>query len=128
MSEGRSQRVLVVIQNSVFRETVCYLLAADARFMIAAQAESGEAALALKEGLEIDLALVDIHLPGMGGFATATALKMTDPHLIILILSGEWSSAYERKAKAAGITARLAKQTFSLSELYRVLDSARSMT
>lgn len=114
-------RVLVVDDHAVFRETVRQVLATDAQFVVVAEAGSGEEAVAMAQQLNPDLVLMDMRLPGINGLAAAAAIKAGQPQVIILMLSGDWSPAYERKAKTVGIHARLAKQSFSLSEIQRVL-------
>lgn len=114
-------RVLIVISQPTFRETVRFVLTADPRFIIIAEIDSGEKAVLVIQQTTVDLIFIDIHLPGMNGLATAAALQVTHPQSIILLLSGEWSPAYERQAKIAGVRARLAKQTFSLADVYRAL-------
>lgn len=118
---ARQWRVLVVDDHPVFRETVRTVLAADAQFVVVAEAGSGEEAVTLTRQVEVDLVLMDMRLPGMSGLAAAAVIKANQPQIIILMLSGDWSPAYERRAKAVGVQARLAKQSFSLSELCHAL-------
>ncbi len=114
-------RVLIVDDYPAFRETVRYVLAGDARFVVVAEAGSGEEAVALAQQIELDLVLLDMRLPGINGLTAAAAIKGCQPQVTILMLSGDWSPAYEHKARAAGVQARLAKQSFSLNEIQRVL-------
>lgn len=122
MAGKQHWRVLVVDDYPAFRETVGRVLEADPRFTIVAEAASGEEAVALAGQMPLDLVLVDLHLPGMNGLATAAAIKASQAEVVVLLLSGDWSPAYERRARAVGVWARLAKQRFSLSEMCRVLD------
>lgn len=114
-------RVLIVVNQPIFRATVHHVLAADARFMVVAEAGSGEEAVAIVQQVALDLILIDLRLPGMNGLAAAATIKAGCPQLIILILSGDWSPRYERQAKAVGVRARLAKQNLCLDQIYRVL-------
>ncbi|MBI1882299.1 MAG: response regulator transcription factor [Chloroflexi bacterium] len=126
---GKGQwRVLVVDDHAIFRETVRQVLAADSQFVVVAEAGSGEEAVALARQISVDLVLMDMRLPGMNGLSAAGVIKASQPWATILMLSGDWSPAYERKARAAGIHARLAKQSFSLSEIHRVLGSVSDLT
>jgi len=122
MTDNWQWRVLIVVNNPTFRETVRFVLTTDPRFIIVAETDSGEKAIVAAQQKIVDLVLVDIHLSDMNGFATAAALRGIHPKIIVLLLSGEWSAAYERRAKTVGIRARLAKQTFSLVEVYRALE------
>lgn len=114
-------RVLVVDDHPDFRETVRYVLADDSRFEVVAEAASGEEAVACAQRYPLDMVLMDLRLPGINGLVAAALIKLDQPEVIILMLSGDWSAAHDRRAKAAGIRARIAKQQFNLAEIYRVL-------
>ncbi|HXV43303.1 MAG TPA: response regulator transcription factor [Anaerolineae bacterium] len=115
-------RVLMVDDHAPFRETVRHVLAADSQFVVVAEVGSGEEAIVLAQRVGPNLVLMDLRLPGMNGLAAAAMIKASQPQVIILMLSGDWSPAYERRARAVGVRARLAKQNFSLGELCRLLD------
>ena len=114
-------RVLVVDDHPDFRETVRYVLAGDPRFEVVAEAASGEEAVTCAQQLQLDIVLMDLRLPGIHGLTAAATIKSDRPEIIILMLSGDWSAAHDRRAKAAGIRARIAKQQFNLTEIYRAL-------
>ncbi len=114
-------RVLLVDDHTIFRETVRYVLAGDSQFEVMAEAGDGEQAVALARQIELDLVLMDMRLPGINGLSAAKAIKACQPQVTILMLSGDWSPAYERRARAVGVQARLAKQNFSLNEIHRAL-------
>ena len=80
-------------------------------------AESGPHGLRLLQHQEVDLALVDIFLPGMDGLEVIELLHMTRPACKIIALSGsspEWD--YLDTAKRLGSNATL-KKPFSLQDL-----------
>lgn len=114
-------RVLVVDDHPDFRETVRYVLAGDPRFEVVAEAASGEEAVTCAQQHQLDMVLMDLRLPGINGLTAAATIKSDQPEIIILMLSGDWSAAHDRRAKAAGIRARIAKQQFNLAEIYRAL-------
>jgi DNA-binding NarL/FixJ family response regulator len=122
MAEREEWRVLVVDDYAAFRETVRQVFAPDSQFVIVGEAASGHEAVITAAQTEPNLVLMDMRLPDMTGLAAAATIKDRQPQVIILILSSDWSPAYERRARAIGITARLAKQNFSLAELRRVID------
>jgi pilus assembly protein CpaE len=122
MTGRRQWRVLIVDDFAIFRETIKAVLALDPRFNVVAEAGQGEEAVRLAQQALIDLVLMDLHLPGINGLAATEAIKTRYPQITILILSNDWSPAYERRAKAVGVRARLAKQTLSLQALHRALD------
>lgn len=121
MTVGEQWRVMIVDDYEAMRETIRQVLAADPRFAIVAEAGSGEEAIQLTHQMPLDLVLLDMRLPGINGLIAAEAIKIAQPRTVILILSSDWSPAYERRARAVGVQARLAKQSLSLSEIYRAL-------
>jgi DNA-binding NarL/FixJ family response regulator len=73
---GMPLRVLVVDDQPAFRTTVELVLRHAEGLDLVASAESGEAALDLVSGgLVIDLAIIDVNMPGIDGAVTATRLK-----------------------------------------------------
>ena len=111
-------RVLIVDEHPGFRESVRHVLDGDAQFLVVAEAISGEESIALAEQYQPDLVLMDLRLPGINGLTAAATIKLNQPEIIILMLSSDWSDAYERRARATGIRARIAKQQFNLDEIY----------
>ncbi|NIR25778.1 MAG: response regulator transcription factor [Gammaproteobacteria bacterium] len=122
MTVGEQWRVMIVDDYEAMRETIRQVLAADPRFAIVAEAASGEEAIQLTHQMPLDLVLLDMRLPGINGLIAAEAIKIAQPRTVILILSSDWSPAYERRARAIGVRARLAKQSLSLGKIYRALD------
>jgi DNA-binding NarL/FixJ family response regulator len=69
-------RVLVVDDQPAFRTTVELVLRHTEGFELAGSAESGEAAIELvASGIDIDLAIIDVHMPGIDGAVTAARLR-----------------------------------------------------
>ena len=93
------RRVLVVEDNDAMR-TLFTRNAADFGCEVEALA-SGEAALArLQGGAEFDIVLLDWHLPGLDGLATARSLRAVgNPIPIILITGGEPEVARAKMGK-----------------------------
>lgn len=63
------------------------ILAADARFVIVGEAETGEEAKRLAAALMPDLILMDIAMPGMGGLAATKAIKDQFPYTKIVMVT-----------------------------------------
>mgnify|MGYP003397574698 CR=1 FL=1 len=77
--DDRVLRVLVVDDQGSFRETMALVFRYSDGIELTAAADSGEQAIRLVEqGLDIDLALIDVNLGGLDGVATADRLHDFD--------------------------------------------------
>jgi CheY-like chemotaxis protein len=87
-------RILVVDDEADCRETVSAMLTANG-FAVAA-AESGEAALRqVESGLDFQLLLVDVSMPGMSGTELAQQVRVRQPLVPVVFFTGgdaEWIS------------------------------------
>lgn len=103
------RRVLLVEDNVDAREMMVMLL--ELHGCVVLPAGDGPAAIALAEQGEPDLALIDIGLPGMDGYALAQALKSrTGTSAIRLIaLTGYGAEADRQRALAAGFALHIVK-------------------
>ncbi|MFH1036179.1 MAG: PAS domain S-box protein [Pseudomonadota bacterium] len=74
-------------------------------------APSGEAALELyrQQGSGIDLVILDLGMPGMGGQECLRQLLALNPRVKVVVASGYAGEGQEQKALAAGATAFVAK-------------------
>lgn len=82
-------RVLVVDDEPAFRRSLAALLAADGRCAVVAQAGSGvEALQMLASGADaIDVAVVDVRMPGMTGLELAARVCEAHHHLAVVVCS-----------------------------------------
>jgi len=98
---SRESVVLLVDDESEFRENVAEHL--DHRGFHVLQAGEARAALAHMESQDIDVAFVDILMPGMDGVALLSRLKEIDPLLEVVIVTGQGSieSAVDAMRKGA---------------------------
>jgi len=71
---SNSLRVLVVDDEQLAREELCYQLEQMAAIEIVAQAANGIEAISAVERHEPDLVFLDIQMPGLGGFEVARRL------------------------------------------------------
>lgn len=80
-------KVLLVDDHQIVREGIKRLLADASDIDVVAEAESGEAALkAAKQG-EIDVVLMDVQMPGIGGIEATRKLVHYHPKIKILVLT-----------------------------------------
>lgn len=72
-------------------------------------AATAESALEELPGMQVDLAIIDMSLPAMGGIELVAALRERRPQMRCLILSGHNEKSYVERALAAGAQGYLLK-------------------
>lgn len=107
-------RVAVVDDDLLSRTALSTILAHFPDIKLAWTAESGTAALALldsrdKAGGGVDVALVDVQMPGISGIETCQELKRRNPQMAVVILTTFTPEQYLGDALAAGAIGFLVK-------------------
>jgi two-component system, NarL family, response regulator len=95
-------RILLVEDDELFRLGLRVRLQREADLDIVAEAEDGETAIELALALAIDVVLLDVGLPGLGGIETCCQLKQRCPQLPVLVLTSHGESALITRLVAAG--------------------------
>jgi two-component system response regulator NreC len=103
-------RITLIEDHEMVRAGFQMLLEAQPDMEIVAQADSGEAGLALMEEVEPDVVLLDISMPGMGGAETARNLKARYPAVRILAVTIHSNKAYLLEMLDAGVDGYLPKR------------------
>ncbi len=85
----RIDSILLVDDESEFRENVADRL--ESRGFKVFQAESAEAGLDLFRQTRMDVALVDVQMPGMDGITLLGHLKEADPLVEVVVVTGQGS-------------------------------------
>lgn len=126
MSGGSERRVLLVEDDESVRDVVVRHL--RKRRFVVEEAGSGEVVLqSLQAGdLRYDVALVDVHLPGMAGSDLARLLLASFPLRPVIIITGDDDAELARRALGFGATGYLLKP-FEMFELDAALVQAVSM-
>ncbi|WP_193725900.1 response regulator [Xanthomonas arboricola] len=115
----RSERILLVDDTDVVRIMVSEVLS-DAGYHVV-EAEDANGALAqLRAGVEIDLVVSDVGLPGMNGRDMADVARALRPGLPILFITGYAENAATRQEFLADGMALLPKP-FSLNDLLNMV-------
>jgi two-component system, NarL family, response regulator len=84
-------RILLVEDDELFRLGLSTRLVREIDLTIAAEAEDGETAIELiKSDLAIDIAILDIGLPGIDGLETCRQMRLHRPSLRILVLTSKY--------------------------------------
>lgn len=108
---GRPVRVLVVDDSMVIRTLVSSWIVAEPGFELAGVAADGADAVRVLGGVDADVCILDLEMPGMGGIEAIPRLLRLRPDLKILIASRMVQRGPEAglKAIAAGAADFLAK-------------------
>jgi DNA-binding NarL/FixJ family response regulator len=80
-------RVLVADDHPMFREGVRTMLAATGDIHLVAEAKDGTEALGLLGEHRVDVALLDVNMPGMSGIEVAGRIAVDHPEVAVLILT-----------------------------------------
>lgn len=114
MSDSGKRRILVVEDEESLREGLCDLLVFHGHLPL--PAATGEEGLRLGLEQQIDLALLDVMLPGISGFDVCSRLRAEKPLLGILMLTAKGAEDDIVRGLRCGADDYLAKP-FSLREL-----------
>jgi DNA-binding NarL/FixJ family response regulator len=102
-------RVLLADDHRHAREGMREIVSADPGFAIVGEAASGEEALLMAEQVFPDLVLMDIHMPGMGGFEAVKAIKGAFPQVKIVMVTVSDDAAHLFEALKKGAQGYLLK-------------------
>lgn len=102
--------LFVVEDHAVMRRTLIFMLEQEDDFVVCGEAASAEEALEQIDGLELDLMLIDVSMPGMDGLTLLQKVQALRPGLPCIILSGHAESVYGSQARDAGAMAYIDKR------------------
>ncbi|MFD0165883.1 response regulator [Streptomyces decoyicus] len=102
-------RVLLAEDQSMVREALAALLSLEDDLEVVAQAARGDEVLPAARAHPVDVALLDIEMPGLSGLDAAAALRAELPGVKIVILTTFGRPGYLRRAMEAGADAFLVK-------------------
>jgi two-component system, NarL family, response regulator NreC len=98
----RPTRLLLVDDHPVLRAGIRTLLAEQPDLEVVAEAHDGPSAVELAHQLEVDVVIMDVSLPGLGGADATGQILRTDPSLKVLALSAHDEPEFARALLAAG--------------------------
>ncbi|MEC4573402.1 response regulator transcription factor [Streptomyces virginiae] len=109
MTEPAPIRILLAEDQSMVREALAALLGLEPDIEVLAQVARGDEVVAAARAHDVNVALLDIEMPGMTGIEAAAALRTELPDLRIVILTTFGRPGYLRGAMEAGASAFLVK-------------------
>jgi DNA-binding NarL/FixJ family response regulator len=101
--------VLLVDDNTLFREGIAEILQKDGRFHVVGQASRGDEAVAAAAKLQLDLILIDWQMPGMTGIQAIRQIRTRDPQVPIGVLTMFETQDHIRESLDAGANGYVAK-------------------
>jgi YesN/AraC family two-component response regulator len=115
-------KTLIVEDNRFNRDTLKELFTRHFPSMIVEEASSGEEAIQKVESYQPDLILMDIRLPDVSGLELTKKVKIMNPGVKILILTGHHYPEYKEAAERYGADGFLVKGGSS-KELLTMVES-----
>jgi two-component system, NarL family, response regulator DesR len=104
-------RVLLAEDQAMIRGALAALLSAEPDIEVVAQAARGDEAVSEALGIQPDVVLLDIEMPGMNGLAAAAELSVRLPECRVLILTVFGRPGYLRRAIDSGVAGFLLKDS-----------------
>ena len=108
----RTVRVLIVDDQLPFRAVARTVIGMTAGFEVAAEAETGEAALVAVDEDPPDLVLMDINLPGINGIEATRRIRTEHPEVEVILLSTYSEADLPADAREVGALAYVHKEDF----------------
>ncbi|MFF1649759.1 response regulator [Streptomyces sp. NPDC058240] len=102
-------RLLLAEDQSMVREALAALLGLEPDIEVVAQVARGDEVLAAAHQHDIDVALLDIEMPGMTGIDAAAALQRELPAVKVVVVTTFGRPGYLRRAMESGADAFLVK-------------------
>lgn len=118
-------RVLVVDDQSPFRDAAGAVLGAMSGFTVVGSAATGEEGLALARALGPDLVVLDVNLPGLSGVEVAHRLAQEGASAVVVLVSTYDESELGDELSQCGATGYLRKSDFGPDRLRELLAAGR---
>lgn len=123
MNANGKCRILVVDDHPIVRHGIVQLLNNQPDFECRLEADNAETALELLRENTIDLAIVDISLPGLSGLDLIRRMRAGNAAPAVLVLSMHEESVYADRALAAGARGYVMKHEAT----EKLIDAARKL-
>jgi two-component system invasion response regulator UvrY len=107
--EAGAVRVAIVDDHNLLRAGLRKILAQDPTIEVVGEAASGEEALALLRRLPVEVVLLDLHMPGLGGLETVRRLRRQCQDVRVVVLSVSYQEPYLSAVLEAGAHGFLSK-------------------
>jgi two-component system response regulator DegU len=113
-------KVMIVDDHLVVREGLKQLLEIDPGIEVVAEAESGSECLSLIQKVRVDIVLMDIRMPGIGGIDTTRIIAQKYPQIKVIMLTIYDDDQFVTEAIEAGAKGYVLKKIDG-GELARII-------
>jgi DNA-binding NarL/FixJ family response regulator len=114
----QKRQIMIVDDNCVLLHAIRDALDRETDLHVAGVATDAEGALEIARRQRVDLALLDIRMPGLSGIELTRILRVEHPRLVVVLMSAYEPTEQLREARAAGAVELLDK-TAPTDELVR---------
>lgn len=104
-------RVVIADDHRIVREGIAWMLSEEEDLEIVGEAEDGESLLDLLKETPVDVVLLDVRMPGIGGLEALETISKEMPQVRVIMLSMHDEPAYVRRAVELGASGYLLKRT-----------------
>ena len=104
-------RVLLAEDQAMIRQALVALLSYEDDIEVVAQVGRGDEVVPAAAQHDVDVALLDIEMPGMDGLTAAAELRRAKPAVKIVILTTFGRPGFLRRAMESGVSAFLVKDS-----------------
>jgi DNA-binding NarL/FixJ family response regulator len=118
-------RILIVDDQSLFREGLNTLLSVQPDFEVVGEARNGEEAIGLAGSLHPDVILMDVRMPVLDGVAATRRLKEAQPDCRVIVLTTFDDDEYVFEGLRAGAVGYLLKDAPSPNLFEAIRAAAR---
>lgn len=114
-------RILIADDHQAFRRSLSMFLSAQAGIEVVGEAADGNDAIQQTAKLHPDLVLMDVSMPGMGGYDATRIIKHRHPETRVIMLSSHVGEVYRAAARESNADGYIEKSAMK-SGLAMVLE------
>ncbi len=114
-------KVIIVDDNSAFLEGLTSLIETDNKYEVVATYTSGDELLKYDKLNTVDLLLLDVEMPGLGGIKTAQLINFDYPRIKIIAITMYQEKVYLTQLIESGFLGFVNKTNVS-EELFETID------